>query len=66
MATKPKRPRDVNQLAKPKVDISTGEVEESKTLLAEVKKIEIPRNSLKRKTSLKVSTEIGAIQMAIP
>ena len=28
MATKPKRPRDVNQLAKLIVDISTGEVED--------------------------------------
>lgn len=29
MATKPKRPRDVNQLAKLIVDLSTGEFEEA-------------------------------------
>lgn len=33
MATKPKRPRDVNQLAKLIVDISTGEVEDTSTTL---------------------------------
>lgn len=32
METKPKRPRDVNQLAKLIVDLSTGEAEESKPL----------------------------------
>lgn len=31
MATKPKRPRDTNQLAKLIVDIVTGETDESKT-----------------------------------
>lgn len=33
MATKPKRPRDVNQLAKLIVDISTGEVQDTPTKL---------------------------------
>lgn len=32
MATRPKRPRDVNQLAKLIVDISTGEVEDKPLL----------------------------------
>ena len=33
MATKPKRPRDTNQLAKLIVDISTGEVDDTRTEL---------------------------------
>jgi len=34
MATKPKRPRDLNQLAKYIVDLSTGDLNEPKTIEA--------------------------------